>query len=236
MDKMNDPISVLLVDDDEEDYVLLKSLFSGGKPPRYDLRWVNSYDAAIGELHSGDFDVCLLDYVLGDRTGIDLLRDVRARGMKNPVIVMAGLENGKPEADALEAGASDYLDKSLIGQLLEKSIFYAIERRKSETLLLKTREELESQVEVKTMELTKAKTDLREAAENMELFSHTISRGLRNPAFDLNRLAKRLMEGYHESLGENGKAYCELLMRTSEHIVSMAENMKAYIKTNEPRI
>ena len=233
---MNELISVLLVDKDEGDYLLLKNLFSDLKPPRYDLKWVNSYDAAIGELDSSDFDVCLFDYALGSQTGIDLLKEARARGMKNPVILISGYRNDPPEVDALNAGASDYLDKSLIDQLLEKSIRYAMERSKSETLLLKTQEELNSKVQEKTMELTKAKIALREAAENMELFGHTISHGLRNPAGDLKRLAKRLMEGYHDLLGENGKAYCELLMRTSEHIVSMAENVNAYIKTNQPPI
>jgi DNA-binding NtrC family response regulator len=227
-------IFVMLVEDNEDEYVLLRDLLSGVMPRRYELKWVNSFEGAIDELCSSRFDVALVDDRVGSRTVMDLLKETKAKGLKTQVISLS--RHGVPpmEEDGSEVGEAYDLDKSLLTQLLERSIRYALECRRSEALLLKRQEELESRIKEKTIELAKTRMTLEEAAENMELFGHTISRGLRNPAGDVKRLAKRLMDGYHDSLGENGKAYCELLVRTSEHIVSMAENMNAYIKTNEP--
>ena len=228
--------SVLLVENDEEDSVLLRDLLSGVTPEGYELKWVNCYEDAIAELCSESFDLAITDSHIGSRTRMDLLKEMKSRGLKTPVISLSRPRDEPMDTDASEAGVAYDLDENLLEQLLERSIRYALECRRSEALLLKRQEELESRIKEKSIELAKARLTIEETVENMELFGHTISHGLRNPAGDLKRLAKRLMEGYHDLLGENGKAYCELLMRTSEHIISMTEHMNAYIKTNEPSI
>jgi DNA-binding NtrC family response regulator len=237
MEKMNhNQISVLLVENVEEDYVLLRDLLLSATPQRYKLKWVNSYEGAIENLCSESFDVALVDDPVGTRTRIDLLKEAKARGSKTRVISLNRHGDIPAVTDASESGGAYDASEDLLEQLVERSIWYAVERRRSEALLLKKQEELESRIEEKTIELAKARLTIEETVENMELFGRTLSHGLRNPAGDLKRLAKRLMEGCHDSLGENGKAYCELLMRTSEHIISMTEHMNAYIKTNEPPI
>jgi two-component system cell cycle sensor histidine kinase/response regulator CckA len=73
--------------------------------------------------------VCLVDYRLGARTGLDFVREAQATGSEVPLILMTGRGDRAVDADAIEAGAADYLDKSeLTPALLERSIRYAIER------------------------------------------------------------------------------------------------------------
>ncbi len=81
-------------------------------------------------------DVCLLDYRLGERTGLELLREADGTGPGCPVIFLTGHDNAGADVEAIRAGASDYLVKGQItGDLLERSIRYAIERERLEERL-----------------------------------------------------------------------------------------------------
>ena len=69
----------------------------------------------------------LLDYNLGARTGLDLLREVLARGCRTPIIMLTGNDDHEVDVKAMEAGAADYLVKGQFGgPHLERSIRYAI--------------------------------------------------------------------------------------------------------------
>jgi PAS domain S-box-containing protein len=75
----------------------------------------------------GDFDVCLLDYHLGQRTGLELLRRAIARGCRTPIILLTGNDDRNVDVEAMKAGAADSVVKGRFdGRLLEPSIRYAI--------------------------------------------------------------------------------------------------------------
>jgi signal transduction histidine kinase len=81
-------------------------------------------------------DVYLLDYQLGDRTGLDLLHEVNGKGSTVPVIFLTGHADYEVDVEAVRAGASDYLVKSQIStDLLSRSIRYALERKRLERQL-----------------------------------------------------------------------------------------------------
>jgi CheY-like chemotaxis protein len=62
------PIRVLLVDDDEDYYVLTRALLSDIEDQSYELDWKLNYDEALAALQHAAYDVCLLDYQLADAT------------------------------------------------------------------------------------------------------------------------------------------------------------------------
>ena len=129
----NEPVRVLLVDDDEDDYVLTRDWFCEMEGARFELEWVASYDAALNAIAYNDHDVYLLDYRLGERNGLELLREAIAKGCKAPIILLTGQGDHEIDVEAMKAGAADYLDKSQLGApLLERSIRYAIERKQAE--------------------------------------------------------------------------------------------------------
>jgi two-component system, cell cycle sensor histidine kinase and response regulator CckA len=131
---MNDgPVKVLLVDDDEDDYVLTRGWFSEMEGARFELDWVATYEAAVEAIAHNDHELYLFDYRLGERTGLELLREAVANGCSSPIILLTGQGDHEVDIEAMMAGAADYLDKSQIGApLLERSIRYAIERKQTE--------------------------------------------------------------------------------------------------------
>lgn len=137
-------LTILLVDDDADDYLLTKELLHDIDGLRFTLEWQSSFDAGLVALQQKSYDLYLFDYHIGAKSGYDLLVAAKAAGVKTPIIMLTG--NGDFEADrkAIQAGAADYLVKgSITLMLLEKSIRHALERNKMLLELEKKTEEAE---------------------------------------------------------------------------------------------
>ena len=130
---MDEPVRVLVIDDDEDDYVMIRDMLQqvGGAPAAVD--WAPSYEAGLDGFREAVHDVYLLDYRLGGRTGLDLFREVHGKKQRAPVILMSGHGNHVVDMAAMRDGFSDYIPKERIGpSLLEHSIRYAIMRKRTE--------------------------------------------------------------------------------------------------------
>ncbi|HTK37165.1 MAG TPA: diguanylate cyclase, partial [Pyrinomonadaceae bacterium] len=120
-------IKVLLIEDDEDDYLLTSDLLGEVKDVRYDIHWVSRYDDALATLRGGNYDVCLIDYRLGLGNGIELMREALATGCPVPMILLTGQGGKDIDNEATEAGAADYLVKGTVeAHVLERAIRYSI--------------------------------------------------------------------------------------------------------------
>src|SRR5579859_1846828 len=99
------PFKVLLVDDDENSYLLTKRLLSK-ITGMFQLEWSSSYEDGLSVIARGAHDVYLLDYRLGARNGLDLLKEALALGCKAPMIMLT-TENPEVDAKAMTLGAAD---------------------------------------------------------------------------------------------------------------------------------
>jgi diguanylate cyclase (GGDEF)-like protein len=132
-------VHVLLVEDDEDDYLIIRDLLTEHYSlQKYKLDWVQTYQAGLREIERGNYDIYLVDHYLGDNSGLNLLKEAAQAGCQAPMIIVTGRSDREIDQAALEAGATDYLVKGHIdGQLLDRSIRYALERNR---LLQKIRE------------------------------------------------------------------------------------------------
>jgi PAS domain S-box-containing protein len=120
------PIRVLLVDDDEDSYLLTRRHLSKISSRALALDWAPSYEKGLELIAESRHDVYLLDYRLGVHTGIDLLKEALALGCKAPMIMLT-TENPEVDAEAMKLGAADFLSKDKLDPaLLERSIRYSI--------------------------------------------------------------------------------------------------------------
>ena len=121
---------VLLVEDNEDDYLIVRDLLSDIATTRFELQWVDNGDDARAVLAQHNHDICLLDYHLGAVTGVELAREY-SQG-ETPFILLTGNDDYQIDVAAAKAGIADYLVKGNINAaLLDRSIRYAIERKKS---------------------------------------------------------------------------------------------------------
>ena len=95
MDSHNE-IRVLLVEDDEDDYILIRTLLSESAFGRIKVDWAHSYEAGLDALSRIGYDACLLDYALGARSGLDLLTEARREGASAAVILLRPVPEKAP--------------------------------------------------------------------------------------------------------------------------------------------
>src|SRR6478609_5954224 len=128
-------IKVLLVEDDEDDFIITRDLFSEMRSQRFALDWMKTFDAGLRAMALNQHDVCLVDYRLGARNGVDLLRAALELGCQSPVILLTGAGEHEIDLEAMQAGAADYLVKTeLQSHSLERSIRYALQRKRAAAL------------------------------------------------------------------------------------------------------
>ncbi len=125
-------VRVLLIEDDEDDYILVRALLSEAPYVDYDVQWVSNYDQALRVIETPAHDVCLLDYRLGERNGLDLLYEALGKSYCVPIVFVTGQGDYEVDMEAMKAGAADFLAKGEItASLLDRSIRYAIEQRRN---------------------------------------------------------------------------------------------------------
>jgi diguanylate cyclase (GGDEF)-like protein len=124
-------LHVLLIEDDDDDHVLVRDLLAELDHLDVTLHWETTYEGGKTALQSGECDVCLMDYRLGARDGLELLRELGTATPLTPVIFLTGQDSRDLDVEVMEAGAADYLVKGKIDPpLLERSIRYALERHR----------------------------------------------------------------------------------------------------------
>jgi signal transduction histidine kinase len=130
------PLRVLLIDDNQDDYIITKKLLTTSEQGTFALDWVANYNAALDAITRHEHDAYLLDYRLGPDSGLELLQAARAQGCQEPIIFLTGQGDRALDLAAMHAGATDYLVKGQItAALLGRSLRYACERRRTELQL-----------------------------------------------------------------------------------------------------
>ena len=77
---------VLLIDDDRLQFALTEQQFKAFVSGDYELEWWKTYEECLSELLSCDYAVCLLDYRLGERDGLELIREAFEKSCRVPII------------------------------------------------------------------------------------------------------------------------------------------------------
>jgi signal transduction histidine kinase len=223
------PIRVLLIDDDEDDYLLTRDLLveAGGLT----LDWAPGYEAGLEAVAKGGHDVVLLDYRLGGRTGLDLLREARRRGHNRPTILFTGRGEREIDEAAMASGAADFLEKSkLDATSLDRAIRYTLlQHRHADELERKVQERTRAleranaALQAEVRERTRAEEALREEARRKDEFLATLAHELRNPLAPIrNALEIMRLAGHNPAAVERGRAVID---RQTAHLVRLIDDL-----------
>lgn len=142
---MSEPQKILLIEDDRLQFRVTERLLAGARMARFTVDWAQTFEEGLSRLLSGDYAACLLDYQLGARDGLMLLRAARAAHCDTPVIFLTADASEQVDEAAMQSGASDYLVKGEITpRMLERSIRYSLKLAEvmRELRLLATRDAL----------------------------------------------------------------------------------------------
>jgi PAS domain S-box-containing protein len=120
-------------------------------------------------------------------------------------------------------------------------------RKRAERELSEYRDHLEDLVRERTAELAitnerltreieerkRAEQALKGASEKFKIFAYSVAHDLKSPAIGVHGLTKRLSKHARDVLDEKGRAYCDQILKVSEHIAALVEKINIYIATKE---
>src|SRR5512141_1623953 len=107
-------IRIAILDDDEDDFFIIDDYIKGIAGKRFIVDWFSDYSSAIEQIRKRSYDLYFVDYFLGNKTGLDLLKEASALGFDKPIILLTGFGNRAIDISAMEYGATDYLIKTEI--------------------------------------------------------------------------------------------------------------------------
>jgi len=128
MQSINKLKKILIVDDDEDDFIITSEYIKHIPGVSYIIEWCPKYDLALEHMLDGDYDLYFVDYRLGGKSGVDLLKEALMNNCEDPIILLTGKGNYLVDIEAMQLGAVDYLVKTeLTIEKVERSIRYALE-------------------------------------------------------------------------------------------------------------
>ncbi len=203
-------IRLLLVDDDEDDYLLTREVVADMPTGRYTLDWESDYDRGVAAVRADSHDVYLIDYRIGARTGLDLMAETRGHPGRRPIILLTGQGELEVDRAAMQAGAADYLEKGrLDSKRLERAVRYALRQWATE-------QELEHKVAERT-------ASLGEADRRKDEFLATLAHELRNPLAPIrNALEIMRLAGYTPAAAQAAHA---MMDRQVRHMVRLIDDL-----------
>lgn len=127
-------VCVLLVEDNPGDARLIREYLAEARHVAFDIEAAGRLSEAMARISEGGLDAVLLDLGLPDSAGTEALARVRELAPAVPVVVLTGLDDEEVGIAAVREGAQDYLVKGqTTGDLLARSLVYAVERQRLET-------------------------------------------------------------------------------------------------------
>lgn len=190
---MPDRIRVLLVDDDEDDFIIARDIMDDIPGRNYLLEWAPSFKEAIDIIREQRHHVYLVDFRLGAHDGLELIEQAVNEGIAAPFILLTGQSDRETDEKAMRAGAQDYLVKGTFNPYdLERSIRYSIEHAKSLAEIQKLNTELEQRVEERTQELAAAIQNLEKANRTLKKAQTEIYKALQKEK-ELHELKSRFV-------------------------------------------
>jgi signal transduction histidine kinase len=177
--------SLLAIDDNPSDLEILRRLIR--KIPEWTVEITTCTEAMEGLalLEQRPVDVVLVDYRLGAINGIQLLEVIRRTGFQGSIVVLTGQGDERLAAEAMRAGAADYVPKADLSVAnLRKTIDHALERGRLQLALTEHRKRLEC-----------ANQDLQQKNHEIRSFYHTLSHELKTPLTAAREFVSILLDG-----------------------------------------
>ncbi len=135
--------SILIIDDNPADQNLLKRYIKKLDEWEIDVKSVKSSDEGIKIYKKYRSDIIIIDYLLGNENGIEVINKFKNIGCKAEYILLTGYGSETVVTDALRAGASDYLNKANLSvQMIGKTLRHIVQKIASDEIIKKTESKL----------------------------------------------------------------------------------------------
>jgi signal transduction histidine kinase len=184
---------------------------------------VGSGSEALEHLSTEHFDMVLLDLMMPEINGLDVLKTIKAKPeLKDRAVVMLSAFDEVAEiGKCLEAGADDYLLKPVDRVLLDARLFAILERQRLLNLERKRTEELE-----------RADGELRRSNEELRRFASVVSHDLQEPLRMVTSYMQLLQRSLGQSVTNDQAEYIKFAIDGASQMSSLIDDLLAYSRVS----
>jgi signal transduction histidine kinase len=172
----------------------------------------------LRKIEEGEFDLVLVDVVMPDIQGIDLLRPIHEKDPHTICIIITGYATVELAVQAIKAGAYDFLSKPFSSDVLLMAVRQGLERRRL-SLEAKRVQALERE----TAELARAKEELERLDRYKTTFTLTVAHELRAPLTALQSFLLSLLKGYIPS--DQQQCVLQQAIRRSQELLDLVDDL-----------
>lgn len=213
---MAENLRVLLVDDDEDDFLIINNLLAKIPQSPFKVEWVSSSEAAKQAISEHRHEIYLIDYRLGADNGLELLSGFDLLQRPEPFILLTGVGDEKIEREAMRMGVADYLVKGpLDSELLARVMRYSLQRKL-----------LEAQRVHQLIEINRSKDEF------IALASHQ----LRTPATAVKQYVGMILEGYAGQITPEQKRFLQSAYESNERQIQVVNDILRVAKLDLKKI
>ena len=174
-------------------------------PQGFTVETAQNFQEGLRKIHAETFDLVLVDVMLPDGKGIDLLGPIRERDPETVSIIITGYATVELAVDTIKKGAYNFISKPFTADMLLMTVNQGLEKRH---LSLEARR-LQA-IEQETIELTRARDEAERLNEFKSSFLQMAAHELRSPVSGAQSLVRTLLRGL---AGELKPQQSELLSR-----------------------
>jgi signal transduction histidine kinase len=179
----------ILVIDDEEG--IREGCRRALEPQGFTVGTAATIQEALRQIQEGDFDLVLLDVMMPDGQGIDLLAPIHEKNPDTVCVIITGYATVELAVEAIKRGAYDFISKPFTSDLLLMTVNQGLERRR---LSLEARR-LQA-IEQEAAELSRAKEEMERLDKFKTAFTLTVAHELRAPVTALQSFLLAMLKGY----------------------------------------
>ncbi len=190
---LGDSLRILVLDDDERDFEILKRHLGSFKRPFYNITHAQNLSDARIAISENKFDAALVDYRLpGGLTGMDVIREIGGRSAPFPIVLLTGVSDAELDREALQHGAYDYIEKSaLTREILERTVRFAISSHQHEKKLRELIAEAKEQAAINSRIISVVSHEMKSPVRSLIGYcDHMIAAGENQGAADSIRKMK----------------------------------------------
>ena len=229
---MNEPPRILVIDDEEG---IRAGCRRALEPEGYIVETAATGQEGLRRFREGNFDMVLIDVVLPDMRGVDLLAPILEKDPDVVCVVITGYATVELAVQAIRSGAYDFLSKPFTADVLRMTVAQGLERRR---LTLEARRL--QKIEEEARELARAKEELERLDRFKTTFMLTVAHELRAPLNALQSFLLAILKGYippeeqQEVLGRAVQRVQELLELVDDLLKLAAAKSEKGLEKREP--
>lgn len=211
----DEPIRVVVVDDDAEDRLMIQRFLSGSRSCRFTVQECEDPDELPAILDGVPVDVILMDQRLGGQHGTEVIRRIGGNRAAAPSILLTGTDDAEVEEEAMVSGAAEHLNKSdLSSRVLERTIKYVVKWHSDQQELRRQGEQLQL-----------AWSEAARANRAKSVFLAGMSHELRTPLNAIIGFSTMLLTGSPFAKPASVQDYARYILQGGQQLLHLVNNL-----------